>query len=74
MEKLIVMEKDGQLSEVHPDTVKSHEAVGWVLSDKAMPTVKAAKAKAEDAPVSDEKPAPKNGKGAKAAEAATESE
>ena len=50
-EKFVLMEKDGERLEVHPATVKAHEAVGWkVVEAKPEP-------KPEKAAVAEESPA-----------------
>jgi len=73
-EKLVVMEKNGELSEVHPTCVKAHEAVGWKVSEQAMPAAKTGKPKADDVAAAEEKTAPtpprRNGKSVIAAEIA----
>jgi len=72
-EKLVLMEKNGELSEVHPTCVKAHEAVGWTVSEQAIPA-KAGKPKADAVAAAEEKTAPtpprRNGKSVIAAEIA----
>ena len=45
--ELVLVQKDGELLEVHPTTVKAHEAAGWKVVYEA----------AEDVAEPDEKPA-----------------